>query len=126
MTPIKIIALVFVIFALVKLIVICINPISWKGVVKKFYSKPLLTTALALIVALIILRYLLQEMTIVQIFASMTFMMALMMVQFAAFGKEIIELSDKYFEDRNLIKKAWLAISIWIILMIWVLIELFV
>ena len=101
MTPVKIIALVFIIFVLVKLLVICINPSSWKSFIKKFYSKPIFTMILALAVAVIILRYLLAELTIVQIFASMTFMMALMMVQFAAFGNEIVELSDKFFKNRN-------------------------
>ena len=57
-----------------------------------FYSKPMVTTVLALIVAIVILRILLQELTIVQVFAAMTFMMALMMVQFASYGKEIIEI----------------------------------
>ena len=41
MTPVEIIALVFVLFALVKLVVIFKNPESWKGVVKSFYSKPI-------------------------------------------------------------------------------------
>ena len=126
MTPVKIIALVFIIFALVKLLVICVNPSSWKSFIKKFYSKPIFTIVLALAVAVVILRYLLAELTIVQIFASMTFMMALMMVQFAALGNEIVELSDRFLNDRNIIKKMWLSLSIWIILMVWVLYELFV
>ena len=126
MTPIEIIALVFVIFALIKLLVICINPASWKSVVKAIYVKSVFTTIAALIIALVILRYLLQELTIVQIFASMTFMMALMMVQFAALGNEIVELSDKFLNDRNILKKMWLSLSIWIVLMGWVLYEIFV
>lgn len=81
---------------------------------------------LGLIAAVVILQFLLKELTIIQIFAAMTFMMALMMIQFAAFGKEIVELSDKFFEDRSIIKKAWIAITIWIVLMGWVLYEMFV
>jgi len=81
---------------------------------------------LGLIAAVVILQFLLKELTIIQIFAAMPFMMALMMIQFAAFGKEIVELSDKFFEDRSIIKKAWIAITIWIVLMGWVLYEMFV
>ncbi|MFC1703879.1 hypothetical protein ACFL1E_03720 [Candidatus Omnitrophota bacterium] len=125
MTPVKIIALVFILFALVKLLVIAINPKSWKGVVKKFYAKPLYITVIALILGVVILRSLLQELTIVQIFASMTFMMVLMMVQFAAYGKEITEISDKFLNNRNILKKIWLSLSIWLILMIWVLVDIF-
>ena len=126
MAPVKIIALIFVVFALIKLIVICINPQSWKSVVKSIYAKPILTTGLCLVIAAVILRCLLQELTIIQIFASMTFMMALMMMQFAAMGNEIVELSDKFLNDRSIMKKIWLPLSIWIILMIWVLYEIFV
>ena len=126
MTPVKIIALIFIVFALVKLLVICIDPASWKSVVKTIYGKPIYTIGLSLIAALVVLMFLLQEITIVQIFASMTFMMVLMMVQFAALGNEIVELSDRFLSDRNIIKKMWLSLSIWIVLMIWVLYELFV
>ncbi|MCK5013583.1 MAG: hypothetical protein KAS66_07170 [Candidatus Omnitrophica bacterium] len=92
MTPVKIIALIFIVFVLVKLLVICIDPASWKSVIKKIYMKPIYTIVISLIAALVILRFLLQEMTIVQVFASMTFMMVLMRVQFAALGNEVIEI----------------------------------
>ena len=126
MTPVQIIALIFIVFALVKLLVIFIDPASWKVVVKKIYIKPIYTTVAGLIVGAVVLRFLLQEMTIVQVFASMTFMMALMMIQFAALGNEIMEISDRFFNDRNLLKKLWLSLSIWILLMGWVLYEIFV
>ena len=126
MTPVKVIALVFIVFALVKLLVIWIKPKSWKAFVKKIYAKPIYTKIAALILALVILRYLLQELTIVQIFAAMTFMMALMMLQFASFSKEILELSDQFLKDRKILKKVWLSLSIWIILMGWALYELFI
>jgi len=124
MTPMKTIALIFIAFALIKLAVILTNPQSWKSFVKKLYSRPIITMTLALVAAAAILIYLLEELTIVQIFACMTFMMALMMVQFAAYGKEIVEISDKFLNDKSVIKKAWLSISIWIILMIWVVYEI--
>ncbi|MCK5178520.1 MAG: hypothetical protein KAR32_03245 [Candidatus Omnitrophica bacterium] len=126
MTPVKIIALVFIVFALVKLLVICIDPASWKSVIKTIYTKPIYTTVFSLIAALVILKFFLQEMTIVQVFASMTFMMALMMAQFAVLGKEIIELSERFFSDRSIMKKLWLPISIWIALIAWALYEIFV
>lgn len=126
MSPLKILALFFIIFALVKLLVICARPEAWKSFIKKIYAKPAYTSIIALIAAAVILRYLLQELTMVQIFASMTFMMALMMVQFAALGNEVIELADKFLKDRNIIKKMWLSLSVWIVLMVWVLYEIFI
>ena len=126
MTPVKIIALIFTIFSLVKLVVVLINPSSWSSVVKKMYAKTGYVMAFSVVAAVIILTYLLQELTIVQIFASMTFMMTLMMLQFSIFGKEIIELSDKFLSDKNLLKRMWPVLLIWIILMIWVIYEIFV
>lgn len=126
MSPIKIIALIFIIFAIIKLVIISINPMSWKSVVKKIYIKPFVTATVGLIMAAVILRYLLEELTIVQVFASMTFMMALMIVQFAGLGNEIVELSDKFYNDRSILKKVWLSLILWIALMGWVLYEIFV
>lgn len=126
MTPVEIIALIFVVFALVKLVVIGINPSHWKSVVKKIYVKPVITTVISLILGAVILRYLLEELTIVQIFASMTFMMALMMVQFAVLGTEVVEIADKLFADRNILKKLWFPLVLWTALMGWVLYEIFV
>jgi len=126
MTPIEIIAFVLIIFILIKLVVIWNNPMNWKPVVTAIYGKPAVTIVVALVLGAIILRYLLAELTIVQIFASMTFMMALMMVQFALLGKELTELSDKYFEDRTILKRVWPALVLWLLLIAWVLYEIFV
>jgi len=126
MTPIKIIALTFIALILAKLVIIYINPMSWKLVVRKFTANPFITMFVGLITAIVILRYLLQELTIIQIFASMTFMMALMTVQFAAFGNEITELTDNFFEDRSIMKKAWLSITLWLTLITWVVYAIFI
>ena len=126
MTPIKIIALIFIIFIVIKLVVICIKPASWRPVVKTIYGNSVVTSIAAFILAIVILRYLLEELTIVQIFASMTFMMALMMVQFALLGNEVMALADKFLNDRSMLRKVWLSLALWIILIGWVLCEIFV
>ena len=117
---------VFVVFALIKLVVIWMNPASWKSVVKAIYGKPVITIVVSLIAGVGILMALLQELTIVQIFASMTFMMALMMMQFAALGEEVSEIVDKFLDDKRLLKKIWFVLLVWIILMGWTLYEIFV
>jgi len=126
MTPLQIIALAFVVFAFLKIIIIIKDPQAWKSFIKALYSKPHLVSLISLVVAGIILKCLLQELTIVQIFASMTFMMAMIMVQFSAFSEEIIEISDKFLKDRSVMKKIWLSLSIWLVLMVWVIIDVFV
>ena len=126
MTPIEIIALTFIVFGLIKLVVIWNNPVNWKPVVKGVYGKPVVTMAVALVLGAVILRYLLEELTIVQIFASMTFMMALIMLQFAALGRELTEWCEQFFNDRAMLKRIWFYLIVWLILMGWVLYEIFV
>ena len=126
MTPVEIIALSFVVLAVVKVVVIFINPAFWKPVVKAVYAKPIYTTGVSLILGAVILWYLLAELTIVQIFASMTFMMTLMMLQFGSLGEEIMELSNKFLNDRSIMKKLWLPLTIWLVLVVWVAYEIFV
>jgi len=126
MTPVKIIALVFVVFAFVKVVVIFLNPSFWKSVVKSLYAKPPYTILVSVLLAAVILRFLLEEMTIVQIFACMAFMMALMIVQFVSFGNEIAELCERFLNDRKIFKKLWFSLSIWLVLMAWALYEILV
>lgn len=124
MTLIEIMALIIVILGAVKIIVILIKPRSWAKVVNLVYEKPAVTMIVALLLAMIVLKYLLTELTIVQIFAVMLFLALLMAVGVASYAKETTSLANKLLKDRHVLKKGWLAILIWIILMIWVLYEL--
>jgi len=122
MRPVEIIALIVAVIGLVKLAVIVTQPKSWLSLVKKVYAKPQVTMAVSLVLALIIIKYLLQEMTIVQVFAAMGLVMAITAASFAAFGKEIIDFAETIFKKKNLIAQAWPLISVWTILIIWVLV----
>ena len=126
MTPIEIIALIFVIIGLIKMIVLFINPANWMKVVDKVYSNSAVTMIVGLVLAVVILNYLLAELTIVQIFAAMAFLGALMMINFASYGKETVTWANKLLKDKNMMKRSWLSIVVWIALMLWVLYALFV
>ncbi|MCA9407509.1 MAG: hypothetical protein KC733_02375 [Candidatus Omnitrophica bacterium] len=126
MTCLEWISLIIIVMICIKLIVVWMNPVSWKSVVNSVYARTAVTKTVGIILAAVILRCLLQELTIVQIFASMALMMALMMIQFAGYGREMIELSEKLLNDRSWIKKVWLSLVLWIGLMIWVLYDIFV
>lgn len=120
MRPVEILALLVAALVAIKLFVIIVRPKSWLRVVKTIYARPVLTMALALAAAAVILKYLLRELSIIQIFAAMSFMMALMVIGIAAQGKEIIGVAEKLLQDKNVIKKAWLSIIVWISLIAWV------
>ena len=63
--------------------------------------------------------------TIVHIFAVILFIMPLMLLSFAAYSKGFLGMASKLLNNKDAIKKAWLAILVWIVLMIWVLYVLF-
>jgi len=125
MTPIEIMALIVIVVAVIKLIVILVKPKAWIGVVKSVYSNSVLTMVVSLVLAVIVLNYLLTELTIVQIFASMLFFALLAALSISVYSKDLISLGNKMLKDRKFLSKAWLAIVVWIILIIWAVKELF-
>lgn len=125
MTPIEIMALLLAGLGLIKMIVIFNNPAKWHTVVKKVYANPQMLTLSGVVIAGGSLYYLLQVMTIVEIFAVMFFMMGLMMMSMAAFTKDVLTMADKIYKRQNVLSKAWLAVLAWIALCLWVLLELF-
>lgn len=125
MRPIETLALLVAGLATIKFLVIFVKPSAWSGVVHKTYGRPAVTVSLALILAAVFLNILLKEISIVQIFGAMAFLMALMLAGAASFGDEITALAEKMLKDRDIIKRAWLIIAVWIALIVWVLCEIF-
>jgi len=125
MTPIEIIALVFIILAGIKLLAVIIKPKSWVGVVGKVWFNPLFTAIISLILSAVVLYYLLDAgITIVQILAVAGFIGLLAGVGIAPFAKDMMGIMNKLLKQ-GIMKKAWLSIIIWIILVVWGLKELF-
>ena len=124
-TPIEILALILIIISGIKIITILINPSIWLNkVVKKVYVGKK-TTFIFLVLALIILYFLLQELTIVQILSVMLFTAFIFGIGFSIHSKELIKLADQTFKNKNIVKSNWVPIIIWIILLLWGLKELF-
>jgi hypothetical protein len=126
MTPIQIMALVFAIIAAIKIVIILVQPKTWTGVVNAVYGNKAITMIVSLILAVILLNFLLAELTIVQIFAVMLFMSPLLALGVTAYNKELMTFGKKMLRDRKIVKKAWLSIVVWIVLIIWVLYTLLV
>ena len=116
-------ALILAVIVLIKLTVISINLKSWMRFSKNLFAKPWLATSVSLVLALVVLYYLLVEMTIVQIFAVMLFLSLIMTAGMAHFAKDLHKTLGKNIQEK--IKDSWLSLIIWFILSIWVLIQLF-
>ncbi len=121
-TPVELIALIVAVGILVKLVLfLFVGGKKWAGVVEKVYGgKTGLIAVVYLILALVVLKYLLLEMAIVQIVAAMAFCGLLMGVAFAAFGKETVAFSKRVL-NRPLPGWVWVSSLIWLVLAVWVL-----
>ena len=73
MTPVEIIALILAIFILVKLVVLAIRQKAWMRIPRVVFAKPILAMIVSILLAGVVLYYLLMEISIVHIFASMLF-----------------------------------------------------
>ena len=121
---IDVMALVVAIVAIVKLLVLVIKPRAWLKVVKPVYKYPILLGFISLVLAAFSLLYLLDELTIVQIFAVILFVIFLAGVTLASYAKEMVALGEKLLRDRKVVDRAWVSVIIWLLLAIWALYSL--
>jgi len=127
MTPIEIIALIVVLLTAIKIIVVLIKPkVWWINIVKPVYKNHILASIVSLILAGIVLYYLLEEITVVQIFAVMAFIALVACMTISSYSKEMLGLGEKLLKDKSILKKAWLPLVIWILLVLWALYELLI
>lgn len=124
-TSIEIIALVLLIFAVIKMVILLINPKSWMNFAKGLWKNKIGFKLVALVLAVVVFYYLIQVFTIVQIFAVTAFVSLLLAIGLADPIKRIIPVYEKQIKDGTLWKDNWLYTLIWLALMVWVVIELF-
>ena len=123
-TPIEIIALLFIILGLIKLIVISINKKSWLPVPLKIYSNRKTSSIIFVILAAIIFYFLIQELSIVQIVAVMAFSSLLIGLAFLTKSKEFLSLTKKAYNSK--LSPAVIVYTLfWLALMLWALYEIF-
>lgn len=126
MTIIEWMAAIIAIVAVIKILVILIKPKAWMSVVKPIYANSVVLMIVGIILAGGSLYYLLDSgITIVQIFAVMFLLMALMLLSVAAYNKELVGMANKMLKNRGVLRKGWLAMIVWLVLSVWAIKELF-
>ncbi|MBU0612050.1 hypothetical protein KKA39_00085, partial [Patescibacteria group bacterium] len=122
---IEIMALFVIGLSLVKLIVIFINPKIWMDkVVRVVYSHKIFLPVF-LILSVVGLYYLLQELTIVQIFGAMFFFMFLFALSFMIIAKDFLPFIESIYKDKKeMIRRSWFLILVWLVLIFWALFTL--
>lgn len=119
-------ALIVALMGTVKLLIVLTNPRRLIGIANQIYGKPSRFYFLSLLLAALSLWILLQELTIVQIFACMLFFIFIVWAGFAPYAKEMNELASKLVKRKDLLKGCWLYVLIWILLLLWVFKALFI
>jgi len=126
MTPIEIMAFIAAVIVPIKIIMILKGQKFWfETVTKKYWGDAVVTTILSLLVVVVTLYYLLQELTIIQIWAAALFTMALVSLALAPFSKWMLGVEKKWFTETNVLKTGWVAGLVWLALIVWVLTALF-
>jgi hypothetical protein len=125
-TSVEIIALIVIIAAIIKMLILLVNPQGWMKFAKGMYKNVVLAQIIGLILAVVILYYLLGAgITIVQILAVMAFLAALLMVGLAPHISDLLKKYQGQIKRGRLWQENWLYTLIWIVLLLWALKELF-
>ena len=127
MTPIEVLATIFAVLVLFKLLLSVINPQARVKIAEGILSKnPTILTIIFLILTAIIGYYIFDSFTIVDVAAVMMFLSALMGLFFIQYQKIMIRLLKEELKSRQkFIRKNWLSILIWLAIAIWVLYSIF-
>jgi len=124
LTSVEIFAAILAVLIIVKFLFLLFNKNSWMKFAKSIYDGSNVINWVFGILALIVLYYLLQTMTIVQIYAAALFVVLLMGMAFATYGKEFMKMGEKMLKT-ELPSSIWINLIIWLILSIWVLYVIF-
>ena len=117
-TPLETIALILIVIILVKLIIVIANRNAWLKFTRKIYNKPIPTTIVLAALGILVLYYLVQELSIVQIMAVLAFSSLIFALGFLQYPKEMHKLSTKVLKKKFspgiiVYILIWLALSLW-------------
>jgi len=128
MTPVEIIALLTALIVLAKVATILRSQRLWfSTVTTRFWGGTGTTTMIvSAVVASVTLWFLLQELTIIEIWAAMLFCMAITVMALAPFSTYLLDAEDRWFAETDTLRQGWLAVIVWVGLSLWVLYALLV
>jgi hypothetical protein len=121
---IKVIAGLLILASLVKLLVVLISPKSWAALARRAYAKPLLANAVALVLALVVLYFLLGSgLTILEILACFALFALLMVPAVTPYIQRLLDWAEAR-DPTALFREQGVVIVIWCGLILWGLVEL--
>ena len=123
--PIEIIAFIFIVVALLKIVVVIFNKKIWyANVVKPVYGNPEISTFVLILLVLIIFYYVLKDLMLKEVIAVIALTSILMALGFLQYQKELMPLINRIY-SKNLTTWQWIYIVFWVFLLILALYEIF-
>lgn len=124
MTPIEILATIFAVIIILKLVVVSINPNLWMKTAGAMLKSEALTTLIYLVLTVVIGYYVFADLTVVQVAAVILLTSTLIGIGLGPYSKLILKWGKEMVDVG--VSKAWLSMLIWGLLAIWVLYAVFV
>ena len=116
MTAIDTLATIIIAFSIVKVLFILFKPAKWFTFTKKIYQKTIVTQGVLLILGGYVLWILINNgITIIEIFAVMTFLALLFAFGLAPYAPKLL----KIIKPKDVLKENWFYTLIWILLLLW-------
>ena len=115
----EILATILIAFSVIKLIVILISPQSWLRFAKKIYIRPTVTSAVAFMLAAVVLYFLITSgVSIVHILAVALFIALIIVIGMARYADQLINWVVGQ-DLKIILREQWLYTLIWLALLAW-------
>ena len=127
MTITEILALLFVIATVLKLLMLlCCQKRAYKKA-KYFLERPKTAIFLSLVVLVVVGYYLFQEMSVIQVVAAAWIVLAIEAIIFFSCDQlgDMKEMYKKAFQRRGFLKRNWFGAIIMLIIAFWIVLKLF-
>ncbi len=119
-TSVEIIALIVLVAATIKILMLAIKPAGYMKFAKAVYKRPAITRVIAFILAGVVLYYLINSgLTIVQILATTAFVALLIVIGLAGDVKDLLKKYQADIKAGKLWKRYGFYTLLWVALMVW-------
>ena len=123
LTPIDIVALVFIFLALGKITVILVNRRSWLNVSKILFNHSRESSFVLIVLGIIALFFILGDMTVIQFIGAMAFAAIIAGLMILQYPREFLNIAKKSV-SRDISVFELLYIIFWAIMLIWAFVEI--
>jgi hypothetical protein len=123
MTALEMIATIFALLILVKIVVVLVNPQLWlKKVAEPLLTNPPLARSVYGVLALVVGYYVFRSLDITEVAAVMAFTALVVGLGMLPYAKGLLKVAEEISATRsNLLRNAWLPIVTWVVIALWVL-----